>query len=196
MTTIDTARSLSLREVITEGFGGADHLDDHLTSKVLESRGVSAVLPSTRRSIDGQLRAAVNATLSRDVIALLGAGWQASSELREAARRTASTPDITEFVELLRLTITQSIRPSARVYLDRELMMTVELEIVLEAGFHELTAVVRSGALMAIDFGQCDATVSIRTGAGTPLINRTLSLTSNARLGLPHPIALVTPPPR
>jgi hypothetical protein len=190
MTTIGTTRALSLHDVIAEGVGGPDHLDDHLTSNVLASSRVAVLLPTTRRSIDGRLHEAINAGLNRDVIGVLAAGWQASTELRAAARRTLTTPDVTEFVPFLTLTISQSIRPSVRLFVERDPVMTVELDIVLQVGFHELTAAVRSGALVAIDFGQCTVTVSIRTATGTLLVERTLTLSSNQRLGLPHPIEL------
>jgi hypothetical protein len=192
MTTIGTTRALRLRDVIVEGAGGPDHLDDYLTSNVLESRRVKLLLPTTRRSIDGQLHEAISAVLSRDVIGVLAAGWQASAELRAAARRTITTPAATEFVPFLTFTISQSIRPSVRLFVDRDVVMTVELDIVLQVRFHELTAAVRSGALEAIDFGQCTVIASVRTSTETPLVERTLTLSSNQRLDLPHPIVLTS----
>jgi hypothetical protein len=196
MKTVDTLPPIALRDVIAHGVGGPAQLDDHLTSAVLQSRTTKAMLPSTRRSIDGQLRQAVEATFSRDVVAMLNAGWQATREFGEAASRTAAAPGVTEFVELLSLTIAQSIRPSVRLYVDRRLVMTVELEIMVKAGFNELAAVVRSGALVAIDFGQCTVTVVVCTSSGRQLVERSLTLTSNQRFGLPHPVTLVTPAAR
>jgi hypothetical protein len=130
--------------------------------------------------------------LDRDVVAVLGAGWQATREVREAARRTAATPGATELVEFLRLTISLSIRPSVRLYVGRNVLMTLALEIVLDAAFHELTVAVSAGALVGIEFGECVITVSVRTSTGTQLVARPLPLTSNVRLGLPRPIVLVT----
>jgi hypothetical protein len=193
MTTIKTTRLLSLHDVINEGTGGANRLDDHLARKVREAPRLGAALPSTHRSIDGQLHQAIDAALRHDLVTTLAAGWRASAELREAARRSTATPGVAFFVELVTLAISQGIRPSVRLYLDAKLAMTVELEILTRARFFELTAVVVSGALIAIEFGQCTLTVSIRTSTGTPLVERTLILTSDLRLGLPHPIALTTP---
>jgi hypothetical protein len=191
--TTHTTRSLSLHDVINEGVGGRNRIDEHLTSAMRESRGIKPMLPSTQRSIDGHLREAVDHVLDRDVVAVLGAGWLATHELREAARRTAATPDATELVEFLKLTISLTIRPSVRLYVDREMLMIVELEVVLDTAFRELTAAVSAGALVGIEFGECVVTVSIRASSGTQLVTRALPLTSNVRLRLPHPIALVTP---
>jgi hypothetical protein len=194
--TVATARSLSLHDVIAQGAGGPARLEDHLTSKLGFSAAAKAMLPSTRRSIEGELRAAVDGVLRQDVIAVLGAGWQVSAALREAAVRTAPIPDVAELVELVTQTLTQAIRPSVSVYLNGRLLVSVELEIILETAFRDFSAVVRAGALVAVDFGRCVAKVSIRTGAGTLLAERELTLTSNTRLGLPHPITLVKPAAR
>ena len=97
MTTIGTTRTLSLRDVIAEGAGGPNHLDDYLTSNVTVSPRVKVLLPTTRRSIDGRLHEATNAVLSRDVIGVLAAGWQTSNELRAAARRAVGTQTVGEF---------------------------------------------------------------------------------------------------
>ena len=188
--TTSTTQALSLHDVIAQGVGGADLLDDHLASSLHGSKRVAGLLSTTQRSVDGCLHDAINAGLNRDVVGVLAAGWQASTELREAARRTLTTPDVTAFVPFLTLTIAQSIRPSVRLFVERDLVMTVELDIIVHAGFQELTAAVRSGALVAVDFGQCTITVSIRTGTGTLLVERTLTLTSNQRLDLRHPIEL------
>ena len=59
-------------------------------------------------------------------------------------------------------------------------------------GFDELTATVTSGALVAIEFGRCTVTVSIRTTTGTPLVERALTLSASQRLHLPHPIVLAS----
>jgi hypothetical protein len=194
--TLNTTRPLTLHDVITQGSDIPADLDDYLNSKIRESDKIMALPPSTRRSIDGQLRAAVDGALRHDLVAVLAAGWQVSSALREAAHRTATTPDVTELVDLVRQTITQDVRPSVRVYLDRDLIVTVEIEIIAQAAFRDLCAVVREGALVAIDFGECVAKVSIRTSSGMPLTERQLTLTSNKRLGLPRPITLVTPTAR
>ena len=190
MTTIGATRALSLRDVIAEGVGGPNHLDEYLTSNVTASPRVKELLPTTRRSIDGRLHEAANAVLSRDVIGVLAAGWQASNELRAAARRTLHTPTVTEFVPFLSLTISQSIRPSVRLFVDRDLVLTIELDIALQMGFDELTATVTSGALVAIEFGRCTVTVSIHTTTGAPLVERTLTLSASQRLNLLHPIVL------
>ena len=194
--TLDVSRPLTLHDVITYGAGGPGHLDDYLTSEARQPAALQNVPPSTQRSINGELRTALDGTLRHDIIAVLGAGWQASAALREAAHRTATTPGASEFVELITQTITQDISPSAHLYLDGRLLITVELQIAVEVTFHNLCAVVRSGALTAIDFGKCDATVSIRTSAGTPLLKRTLTITSNTQLPLSHPISLLSPAPR
>ena len=120
MTAIGTTKTLSLRDVIAEGAGGPNHLDDYLTSNVTASPRAKVLLPTTRRSIDDRLHEATNAVLSRDVIGVLAAGWQTSNELRAAARRTLSTPTVAEFVPFLSLTISQSIRPSVRLFVDQD----------------------------------------------------------------------------
>jgi hypothetical protein len=188
--TTSTTRALSLHDVIAHGVGGPDLLDDHLAASLRASGRVTNLLPTTRRSIDGRLHEVINAGLNRDVVGVLAAGWQASAELRAAARRTLSTPGSTEFVPFLTLAIAQSIRPSVRLFVERDPVVTVELDIVVRARFQEVTAAVRAGALVAIDFGQCTITVSICTATGTLLVERTLTLTSNQRLDLPHPIEL------
>lgn len=188
--TTSTTQALSLHDVIAHGVGGPDLLDDHLAASLRASGRVTNLLPTTRRSIDGRLHDVINAGLNRDVIGVLAAGWQASVELRAAARRSLTTPGSTEFVPFLTLAIAQSIRPSVRLFVERDLVMTVELDIVVRARFQEVTAAVRAGALVAIDFGQCAITVSICTATGTLLVERTLTLTSNQRLDLPRPIEL------
>jgi hypothetical protein len=110
--------------------------------------------------------------LDLDLADLLAKGWQRYADLVKAARRTAAQPSSEEIVDIATQSFTVESRPSVEVYVDDLRRASVEFGLRLDFDVKALTAVVRSGRIIALESGHCRLTASIAIKE-TPVATRT-----------------------
>jgi hypothetical protein len=139
--------------------------------------------PRTLAGVPGALRPAATAAVALAITGLLGFslielvvdGWREHHDLTAAARRTLARPGTTELVQLATHTITATRQPHIDVYVNNNVVATVELEVTVVFEISALIAGVDGGKLTALHSGRCLVT-------GTLAIQGTEVLTRQARI--------------
>ena len=161
-------------------------LDDHIAAAVR-----TAPLPApTRRSIEAQVHAAIDASLQGDVVSVLTAAWQGSRAFTEAARATAADLGERRIVELASQTVRHTASPSVTVDINGWRAATLTLSVTVAITLRDLAAAIAGGAVVGVEFGGCDITVTVRSKQGLTLLERTASVPADAGLTLPRPVPL------
>jgi len=115
-------------------------------------------------------------------------------ELREAGRRTISSPDSAEFVELIGHRVTLENQPSIELIINGAPMATVHLLLSLVIDIQALTATVRHGSLIALQIGRCDVEASVGIEGRTVARRQAqLQLPASIPLGDGLPLAATAP---
>lgn len=143
-----------------------------------------ADLPSvTREAAVREVSTAAAGLLDIDLIGLLVAGWRDVHDLAGAARRTLTSPDSTELVDLATHQITVTRHPSVDVMVDTLRVARVQLGLSVVFDVSVLVAGVSAGLLTALHSGRCDITASLA-------IQGTTVLTRPGHLELPGAVSL------
>ena len=126
LTVYDVARP-DLRGPATVG------LDDRLARAAGVAGAHGALGTGERASVEAQLHEAFAAVMQRDLVGVLGAAWQVSTALHEAAERTVARPGLREVVGLDSQEARQTFRPSVSVSVNgvRLVTVTVSIEVIL-----------------------------------------------------------------
>lgn len=99
--------------------------------------------------------------LDLDMAGLLAKGWQRYADLVRVARRTVARPSSEEIVDIATQSFTVESKPSVEVYVDDLRRATVDFDLKLDFEVKALTAVIRSGRIVALESGHCELTASI-----------------------------------
>jgi hypothetical protein len=187
-----------LRSVL---FDGADSVGD--VRRELTRGGDRALLAGTFAVLADATKAAATTELAKAVDALLGMplsevvlrGWSKHVDLREAARRTAANPLVTELVPLADHEIHWSHQPSITVDLDGVPLVTVDVLVTSDLSIHAVRAAVAGGRLTAIHSGACDlaakVAASVRGGPERVLAERATTIDLRLALQLGAGVPLV-----
>lgn len=115
-------------------------------------------------AVDAEVAAAVADQLEVGLGDLFAQGWQRYRRLRDAATATLSGGK--QVVPLDSTKITSTQHPFVELSLDGAPVGRVDLDLTAEYDLHGVVAVVESGALTALRFGECDVTVHVLGEAG------------------------------
>ena len=99
--------------------------------------------------------------LDLDLSGLLIAGWRKYTALTQAARRTLAMPGCEEIVDIVTHRISVASHPNVEVLLNEVRVTTVNFDLALEFEVKALTAVIRSGQIVALDSGRCEITARV-----------------------------------
>jgi hypothetical protein len=188
VTAITSARPLTVGDVARTYAHDRNsrRLDDHIAAAVR-----TAPVPApTRRSIQAQVHAAIDASLQGDVVRVLTAAWQGSRAFTEAARATAGDLGERRIVELASQTVRHTACPSVTVDINGWRAVTLTLSVTVAITLRDLAAAIAGGAVVGIEFGGCDITVTVRSGHGLTLLERTAAVPADAGLTLLRPVPL------
>lgn len=154
---------------------------------------VGGLARAGRETLGREVGTVVSGLLDVDFGQVAVGAWRKHAALTAAARRTAAAPGSEEIVELATHRVTSTYRPYLEIAVDDVPVETLRLELTIEFLIRALAAVVSHGDLIALEAGQCDATVRLRV-EGQEVIARQaqLNLPGACRLGdgislLPHP---------
>lgn len=121
-------------------------------------RDVSA---AARRAAVREVGAVGAEFLDLDLADLLAKGWQRYADLVKAARRTVARPSSEEIVDIANQSFTVESTSYAEVYVDGVRKAKVAFGLKLDFNVKALTAVIRSGRIVALESGHCTLTASI-----------------------------------
>jgi hypothetical protein len=147
--------------------------------------------PRTLAKVPSALRPAATAAVALTITGLLGFslaelvvdGWREHHDLTVAARRTLARPGTTELVQLATHQITVTRQPRIDVFVNSDVVATVEVELTVIFVISALIAGVHGGRLTALHSGRCDIT-------GTLAIQGTEVLAKQGRIEPSGAIAL------
>ncbi len=122
---------------------------------------VGGLARAGRDAVGREVGTAVSGLLDVDFGQVAVGGWRKHAALVAAARRTAVAPGSEEIVELATHRMTSTHRPYLEIAVDDVPVETLRLEITIEFLIRALVAVVSHGDLVAVEAGQCDATVRL-----------------------------------
>lgn len=152
-----------------------------------------------REAVGREVGTVVSGLLEVDFGQVAVGAWRKHAALTAAARRTAAAPGSEEIVELATHRVTSTHRPHVEIAVDDVPVETLRVELTIEFLIRALVAVVSHGDLVALEAGQCDATVRLCV-EGQEIIARQaqVNLPGACRLGdgislLPTPTAADTP---
>lgn len=130
---------------------------------------------AVREAAEGELLAALAATLEIDLGGLLVAGWRQHPALRRAGRATRQAAGSTELVTLVAHRISSTHRPQVDLLVNEVLTAVVEFEVELVAEVDCLVATVRAGQLAQVHSGLCRVRASVAC-AGEPIAYEQVTL--------------------
>jgi hypothetical protein len=159
---------------------------DHVLAPTLRAdpRILGRVPAAVRPAATAAVAAAITGLLGFSLIELVVDGWREHHDLTAAARRTLARPGTTELVQLATHEITVTRQPSISVFVDNDVVATVELELTVVFVISALIAGVHGGRLTTLHSGRCDIN-------GTLAIEGTEVVTRQARIELSGAISLL-----
>jgi hypothetical protein len=158
--------------------------DQVLAPALADDPGGLAKVPSALRpAATAAVALAITGLLGFSLAELLVDGWREHHDLTASARRTLARPGSTEFVQLATHQITVTRQPRIDVFVNGDVVATVEAEITVVFVISALIAGVHGGRLTALHSGRCDIT-------GTLVIGGTEVLTRQGRIDPSGAIAL------
>ena len=157
-----TARSF----LFGDGEGGDT---GRLLGEALHEQGVGrTALSSVRRLpasaahlVDREIGTVADGLLDLDLGDALVLGWRRYSALVDAAERTLAAPDGAEIVALATHRITSTYRPHVDLMVGGVKLNTFEFELQIVFDLTGVSAVVRSGNLVAVRGGDCLVTARL-----------------------------------
>lgn len=130
---------------------------------------------ATRDAAIREISAAGAGLLELDLSDLLVAGWRKYAALTQAARRTAAVPGSEEIVDLVTHQVSVMSHPNVELLINDIRVTTVTFDLQLEFEVKALTAVIRSGRIVALESGRCDVTGRVAI-EGMAVVTRTAEL--------------------
>lgn len=119
-------------------------------------------LPAAARNTAIREAGAVGAELlDLDLGGLVVAGWRKYAALTQAARRTLDTPGREEIVNVVTHRISVASQPNVELLVNEVRAALINMDVRLEFEVTALTAVIRSGRLVALGSGRCETTASV-----------------------------------
>lgn len=173
----DTADSIS-RAITEHGVAGAS------------LRGVRRLTGSALETVDKEIGAVTAGLLDLDLGDILVSGWRKYATLTQSARRTLAAPGSEEVVLLATHRMTCTYHPRVDLLIDEVRLNSFEFELEVVFDITGLSAVVRSGDLVALRGGECQVTGKLSL-EGAKLAERQRKLAPGLLIQLHHPIALV-----
>lgn len=199
MTTTTHHPSMTARVFLFGGDNGADSgqvigraVHEHGIARG-SLRGVRRLTGSALETVDQEVGAVTGGLLELDLGDLLVAGWKKYATLTDSARRTLSAPGSEEVVQLASHQVTFTYRPHVDLLIDGARLNSFELDVTLVFELTGVSAVVRSGDLVALRGGTCEVTGTL-TLEGAKLADRKGRFDSGILVPLPRPIPLVEKP--
>jgi hypothetical protein len=154
-------------------------------------RALSAITPDVLAAVEAEVATALTALLEVGLGDLLAQGWQRYRRLREAAAATLAGGKQVVALDSTRVTSTQ--HPSVELSLDGAPVGRVDLDLTAEYDLHGVVAVVESGALTALRFGECDVTVTFAVRPVGTVLQRRRTFSVGALAPMREPVPLVGP---
>jgi hypothetical protein len=118
-------------------------------------RGVRRLSRSALETVDHEIGTITDGLLDLDLGDILVSGWCKYSALVQSARRTLSAPTSEEVVVLATHRVTSTHRPRVDLLIDGTRLNSFEFELHIDVEVTGLSAVVRSGDLVALRGGAC-----------------------------------------
>jgi hypothetical protein len=128
--------------------------------------------------------------LDLDLGDVLVGGWRQHGQLTESARRTVGVAESEDVVVLATHRVTCSHRPQVDLLVDGVRIHRFEFDLAMAFEVDGLSAVVQSGALVALHGGECQVSGALRVDGAT-LVERHGSLDARLVVTLHHPVPLV-----
>jgi hypothetical protein len=168
--------------------------------ELVRQHGVDrSLIESTRRlstsalaAVNEEIDSVADGLLDMDLGDALVAGWQKHKALVDAARRTVGT-NAEEVLPLVSHRASASYRPRLDLLIDGVRVNSFEFALSLRFDITGVSAVVRSGELVALHGGHCLVTATLSL-EGAPLAQRQRRVELHALVPLSHPIALLPKP--
>jgi hypothetical protein len=184
MTTAPASRPFTSGSFVFADIGVASALEASGAADVVR-RQLAGFTQATRNEAVKEVERITAEVTDLNLVDIIVGAVSTYGELRDAGRRTISTPDSAEFVELVGHQVTLQNQPSVQLIVNGKQVATVNLLLSLVIDIQALTAEVRHGRLTALQIGRCDvgAFVGIE---GTTVVRR------QAQLQLPGSIPLGT----
>lgn len=174
---------------------GIDELSKRLADSQLRARALGLVATASRAAhqvLDGKLLGGFTQLLQRlDLASLVIEGWRTYTKLIEAARRSRSTPEQPEKVVLSTHQIISAHHPTIDVIVNETQHYTVRLTLTITFDFRLVRAVVKDGALVAVESGSCLVRVALGVEDVPGEIKRERELPAAAVIRLHSPIPLL-----
>lgn len=162
----------------------------HVAESVLHSsRHLSATVLG---AIDDEIGDIAEDMLDIDIGDALVHGWSSHRDLRDAARRTLSTPG-SEVVALARHQVTSTYHPNVDLLVDRRLVGSIAFEVRLDFDVTGLAAVLRAGALVALRGGDVVLKAAVLL-SGETIAKRQGRIDPELTVRLDPPVVLARPP--
>ena len=152
-------------------------------------RALNALTSDVLTAVDAEVAAAVAELLEVGLDDLFAQGWQRYRRLRDAA--TTSLTGTKQLVPLDSTRITANQHPSVELSLDGVLVGRVDLDLTAEYDLHGVVAVVESGALTALRFGECDVAVTFAVRPVGTVLQRRRTFSVGALAPMREPVPLV-----
>jgi hypothetical protein len=149
-------------------------------------QGLSA---ATRNAAIREISTIGAGLLELDLSALLVMGWRKYATLTQAARWTAAMPGSEEIVDIVTHRISVASHPNIEVLINEVRVTTVNFDLVLEFEVKALTAVIRSGRIVALDSGRCEITARVAI-EGSTVASRTAEVDLHLLIRLGNGIPL------
>ncbi|HEX6335379.1 MAG TPA: hypothetical protein VFZ85_00335 [Jiangellaceae bacterium] len=156
-------------------------------------RGARRLSGSALEAVDKEIGTVTDGLLDMDLGDILVSGWRNYSELAQSAQRTLAAPGSEEIVVLARHRVSGAYHPRVDLLIDGVLLNSFEFELTIVFEVTGVSAVVRSGDLVALRGGECQviATLSLE---GAKLGTRKQTLDLGLLIQLQRPIPLVKKP--
>lgn len=169
---------------------GSDRLADALRSAEVAEDALPDVARSAHELVEEQIGDVTEELLDVDLGDALVAGWQKYAALRDSARRTLDSPGSEEVVVLARHRISSSYEPSVDLVVDGICVNTFEFDLSVEFDLTGVAAVVRDGALVALQGGECTVTAQLSL-EGARIVRRERTVDLAVVVPLVRPVRLV-----
>jgi hypothetical protein len=121
-------------------------------------RGVRSLSGSALETVDQEIGTITDGLLDMDLGDILASGWRKYSALTQSAHRTLTAPASEEVVVLATHRVTSTYHPRIDLLIDGVRLNSFEFELKIDLEVTGLSAVVRSGDLVALRGGTCQAT--------------------------------------
>ena len=156
-------------------------------------RGVRRLSGSALEAVDKEIGTVTDGLLDMDLGDTLVSSWRKYSELTQSAQRTLAAPGSEEIVVLARHRVSGAYHPRVDLLIDGVLLNSFEFELTIVFEVTGVSAVVRSGDLVALRGGESQVTATLSL-EGAKLGARKQAFDLGLLIQLQRPIPLVEKP--